>query len=157
MSDSEFPSSYFSEGDPGAQRFEPYESSQQQQPRRSSTGCWVWALLLGVGLMLLVCCGGGALIVRFGMQIITTQIEDQLADNAILKEQLGEIESFELDWSRSFADEDDDTFIYQVRGSKGQGRVTVKHITNDAGDEEILSAELRLSSGETFNLMPGQP
>ncbi|MCH5377557.1 MAG: hypothetical protein JJ992_26670 [Planctomycetes bacterium] len=110
--------------------------------------------MLGAGLMLLLCCGGGALVVRFGMQIITTQVEDQLADNPVLKEHIGEIEAFDLDWSRSFADEDDDTFVYQVRGTKGEGRVTVKHITDDSGDQEIVSASLRLSSGETFDLKP---
>jgi hypothetical protein len=88
------------------------------------------------------------------LQIVTTEIEDQLSDNPVMREHIGDIESFEMDWSRSFADEDDDTFIYQVRGSKGEGRVTVQHITNDAGDEEILSAQLRLPSGETFDLVP---
>jgi hypothetical protein len=91
------------------------------------------------------------------MQIITTDIEDQLADNPILREQVGEIESFEMDWTRTFADEDDDTYVYRVRGSDGEGRITVKHITNEDGGEQILSAELRMSSGETFDLMPGQP
>ena len=156
MSQSGFPSSYFSDNDPGNQSFGPYESATQPS-RRSSGGCVIWAILLGAGLMLLLCCGGGALIMRFGMQIITTQVEDQLADNPILREHVGEIESFELDWTRSFADEDDDTFIYQVRGSKGEGRVTVKHITDDDGNEEILEAELRLSSGEVVDLMPSQP
>jgi len=156
VSQSDFPSSYFSDNDPGNQRFGPYESATQPS-RRSKSGCLLWAILLGAGLMLLLCCGGGALIMRFGMQIITTQVEDQLADNPILREHIGEIESFELDWTRSFADEDDDTFIYQVRGSKGEGRVTVKHITDDDGNEEILEAELRLSSGEVVDLMPDQP
>ena len=61
-----------------------------------------------------------------------------------------------MDWSRSFAHEDDETFIYQVQGTKGEGRVTVKQITGDDGNEVILSAELWLPSGETFDLMPGQ-
>lgn len=94
--------------------------------------------------------------VGFGLQIVTTEIEDQLSGNPILQEHIGEVQSFEMDWSRSFADEDDDTFIYQVQGTKGEGRVTVKHITGEDGNEVILSAQLRLPSGETIDLMPGQ-
>ncbi len=96
------------------------------------------------------------LLVGFGFQIVTTEIEDQLSGNPILQEHVGQVQSFEMDWSRSFADEDYDTFIYRVRGTKGEGRVTVKHITGDDGNEVILAAELRLPDGETIDLMPGQ-
>jgi hypothetical protein len=153
VSTSDFPSGRFSDNDPGTQRFDPY-GPPASPPRRSSTGCWIWAILLGGGFLLLVCCGGGALLVRFGLQIVTTEVEDQLSDNPVLREHIGDVQSFEMDWSRSFADEDDDTFVYQVRGTKGEGRVTVKHITDDDGDEVILSAQLRLPSGETIDLMP---
>jgi hypothetical protein len=155
VSQFDLPSSQFSDFDPTSQRFDPY-GPPQSPPRRSSSGCWIWAILVGAGLVLLVCCGGGALLVGFGLQIVTTEIEDQLSANPILQEHVGEVQSFEMDWSRSFADEDDDTFIYRVQGTKGEGRVTVKHITGDDGNEVILSAQLRLPSGETVDLMPGQ-
>jgi hypothetical protein len=155
VSQSDFPTGQFSDFNPTAQRLDPY-GSPQSPPRRSSSGCWLWAILLGGGFLLLVCCGGGALLVGFGLQIVTTEIEDQLSGNPILQEHVGEVQSFEMDWSRSFADEDDDTFIYQVQGTKGEGRVTVKHITDDDGNEVILSAQLRLPNGETVDLMPGQ-
>jgi hypothetical protein len=155
VSQSDFPTGQFSDFDPSARRVDSY-GPPQTPPRRSSSGCWIWAIVAGVGLLLLMCCGGGVLLVGFGLQIVTTEIEDQLSGNPILQEHIGEVQSFEMDWSRSFADEDDDTFIYQVRGTQGEGRVTVKHITGDDGNEVILSAELRLPNGETIDLMPGQ-
>jgi hypothetical protein len=155
VSQSDFPTGQFSDFDPSARRVDPY-GPPQPPPRRSSSGCWIWAIVAGAGFLLLMCCGGGALLVGFGLQIVTTEIEDLLSGNPILQEHIGEVQSFEMDWSRSFADEDDDTFIYQVQGTKGEGRVTVKHITGEDGNEVILSAQLRLPSGETIDLMPGQ-
>ena len=48
----------------------------------------------------------------------------------------------------------DDTFVYDVKGSKGSGQITAKQITNDEGDEEIRSAVLRLPDGRTVELVP---
>lgn len=90
----------------------------------------------------------------FGIGVITTEIEDQLRDNPKVQEHVGEISEFTMDWSRSFATADDDTYVYRVKGTKGGGKVTVKQITNDDGDEEIVSADLRLDSGKTVQLVP---
>jgi hypothetical protein len=155
VSQSGFPTDQFSGFDPSARQVDPY-GPPQSPPPRSSSGCWIWAVVAGAGFLLLMCCGGGALLVGFGLQMVTTEIEDQLAGNPILQEHIGEVQSFEMDWSRSFAHEDDETFIYRVQGTKGEGRVTVKQITGDDGNEVILSAELWLPSGETIDLLPGQ-
>jgi hypothetical protein len=106
--------------------------------------------LLGV----LVCCGGGFALMSFGFGVITVEVEDQLRDNEQVRQHLGEIQEFEMDWTRSFADEDDDTFTYRIKGDKGSGTIKVKHITNDDGDEEIVSASLRLDSGQTVEIVP---
>ncbi len=123
--------------------------------RKSSTGCWILAivLLLG-GAAALICCGGGLWVMRFGLNMVTTEVEDQLRDNPRLREQVGDVESFEMDWTRSLRDQDEDTFVYRVRGTKGTGQVTVRHVTGDDGNEKILSAQLRLPSGETVELVP---
>ncbi len=63
------------------------------------------------------------------------------------QEHIGAIESFEMNWARSFADEDDDTFFYDVEGSEGSGYVRVDHHTDEFGREVIESAELTLSDG----------
>ena len=125
----------------------------QPAPRRS---VWLWlAILAGFVLVgTLVCCGGGFAIINFGFGVITVEIEDQLRDNEKLREHIGEINEFEMDWRRSLADDEDDTFTYRVKGDKGNGTVVVKHITNDAGDEEIVSARLRTESGQTIEIVP---
>jgi hypothetical protein len=123
-------------------------------PRRSSVGCWIVAILLSFGFLVLVCGGGGVWLFRIGLQVLSSQIEDELAGNPVLVEQIGDIESFEVDFARSVRHEDSDTFVYRVRGSKGNGRVVVKQATEADGTVRILSAELHMSSGEVFNLMP---
>jgi hypothetical protein len=122
-------------------------------PRRSSRGCWIGGSFLAL-LVALLCCGGGVALVRFGFQIIATEIEEQLADNPKLKEQIGEIQSFETEWSRTLVHKEKDVTVFNVRGDKGEGRITVHHVTNDEGDEEIQSAVLRLSTGESVELVP---
>lgn len=153
MSDQDYSSDRFSDNAYSSQSFDP-EHPPITVPRRSSVGCWIWALLLGGGFLILVCGGGGVLLFRFGLQVLASQIEDELADNPIVLEHIGQIESLELDFGRSAAHEDADTFIYQVRGTKGSGRITVKHVTAEGGGERILAGELRLPNGETFDLMP---
>jgi hypothetical protein len=125
----------------------------QPAPRRSG---WIWFVAGGAVLLLgvLVCCGGGVALVGFGFGIMTAEVENQLRDNERLREHIGEIKEFKIDWTRSLADEDDDTFTYHVRGDKGGGTITVKHITNDDGDEEVVSASLRLDSGKTVEIIP---
>jgi hypothetical protein len=141
-------------------QFTEFNASQQNyqtpqiQPPRARSGCWLLGLLFVGGLFLMACCGGIGLLVNFGGKMITAEIEDQLASNPRLREHLGDIESFEMDWTRSLADEDDDTFVYTVEGTKGSGRVTVKHVTNDLGEEEIVKARLRLPDGSNVELVP---
>jgi hypothetical protein len=89
-----------------------------------------------------------------GFGIITTEVEDLLRDNERLREHIGEIQEFEIDWPRSIADQEDDTFTYRVKGDKASGTIKVKHVTNNAGDEEIVSARLRTDSGQTVEIVP---
>jgi hypothetical protein len=126
------------------------------EPRRKSNSRW-WFVVVLTGLgggVLFLCCGGGFLLFRFVFGVISAEVEMQLRDNPTLREHIGEIQTFEIDWTRSLAEDNDDVFVYRVRGSKAEGVVTVKHVTNDVGDEEIKWAELRTASGETVNLIP---
>ena len=139
----------FSDRNPSGDVFDP---TGRPQTGRSSTGCWIIGILVAAGLLFLVCCGGFAGLMYFGMQVITTSVEEQLAQNPILREHLGQIESFDVDWTRTFADED--TFVYDVRGTEGRGRVTVRHVTGPDGTPQIVDAQLRLPTGEAIDLLP---
>ena len=121
-------------------------------PRRSRKGCWIAVIALCV--VGVVCCGGLPILVGFGLNLVTVEVADLLRDNPKMQEHIGEIQTFEMDFSRSMLEEDEDTFHYRVKGTKGEGQIAVKHITNADGDEEILSAELRKSDGQTVQIVP---
>ena len=72
-----------------------------------------------------------------------------------LVEQLGPIQSFELDWMGSFAaaEEDEDVLVFQVEGTKTRGELTVKSVTGPDGNEHVEWAELRLTTGEVVELV----
>lgn len=127
-------------------------------PYRSSGGggCGKTAIVLAiVGCLavvsLVVCCGG---LLYWFQSEMSSQIRFQLEDHPIVVEHLGEVTGFEMNIMASGAAEDEDTWVYEVEGSKGKGIVTVQHVTGADGVEEIVSAQLRLPSGETFELAP---
>ena len=120
-------------------------------PKKKS-GCLL-AFIAGGGLMVFLCCGGGIALGVFGLNLMTKAVEVELRDNPVLVEKLGPVQSFELDWTASFAKDEDDIFVFQVQGEKGRGEITAHCITEDDASEQVKSASLRLPSGETFELL----
>ena len=90
----------------------------------------------------------------FGMNITTTEISNELRDNPKFREHIGELQTLTIDWTKSSAEDDEDTFVYDAKGTKGSGVVTVKHMTDDDGEETIVSASLRLPDGRTVPVVP---
>jgi hypothetical protein len=128
----------------------PYGFPPPPPPRKSKRLVWI---LLGVGgLVIVLICGGVIGLAYFGFNIIEKEIRNQVRDNPVLIQHIGSVESLEVDLTESAALKDDDTFVYHVKGSKGTGVLTVKHITNDAGDEEIEWAELRLPDNRVIKI-----
>jgi hypothetical protein len=116
----------------------------------------VWILVGVGGLATVLCCGGFGLLAYFGFGIISTEVRNQVRDHPVVVEYIGEIESFEMSFTESAATNDDETFVYEIKGTKGTGVLTAKHVTNDDGSEEILWAKLRLPNGQQHHLiMPG--
>ena len=124
-------------------------------PKRGSG--WKWVLILGLvfgGGLMLVCCGGLLAFSKWGLDLVTEEIACQLRDNPVLVDKVGEVESFQMEYVSSVSTEDEDEWIYRVRGRKGEGTITVRHVTNDEGNEEILSARLRMGDGTEYDLLP---
>lgn len=120
-------------------------------PQKKSNTIWiVLALLLFGGVAICGCCGG---IVYFGFGVLSTEIANELRDNPTLREHVGEIQSFDVNFVASAAEEDEDAYVYEVVGDKGSGTVTVKSITDDEGNEEIIWARLRTPDGTTVELV----
>ena len=123
-------------------------------PKPSSPKLWLWLLLGFGGLAGLCCCGGSIGVVMFGMNVVTAEVADQLRDNPKFREHIGELQEMNVDWAASAAKDEEDTFIYTVKGDKGSGTITVQQITDDDGNEQIVEASLRLSDGRQVKIVP---
>ena len=128
----------------------------QPQPRSSNKSLWI---VLGVVLALaiggaVVCCGGVVLLGRWGLDMVGQDIAGQLRDDPIIQEEIGEIEEISVDLIASGVHTDQETFIYDVEGTKGSGQLTVKSVTTDDGGEEIITASLRTADGRQRQLRP---
>ncbi|HRX78634.1 MAG: hypothetical protein H6821_12815 [Planctomycetaceae bacterium] len=126
--------------------------SQPAPPPKSSKTPIILAAVGGFGLfMILVCCGAGVWVIQFGMNVISADIENQLRDHPQIKEHVGEIQTLEVDWGKSLAEDDYDIWTYDIEGSKARGEVIVESKSEDDG-EVIEAATLRLSTGKTIEL-----
>lgn len=122
-------------------------------PPRSGGGHKVLWIVLGsvAGVVLLggLCCGG---FVFVGFGALEDDIAAKLRDNPVLVEQIGTLESVDLNLTKSGDYSDPDTMVYDVKGSKGSGVAIVKSRTVEGG-EEIEKATLKLSDGREFELV----
>jgi hypothetical protein len=100
------------------------------------------------------CCGG---LVYLGLDVATEEVRASLEQDDRFAEHVGQIEDFSLDFIGSVADDDDDTWIYNVKGSRWSGRITVKHVTDNDGDERIVWVRFVLPSGEKVELQEPFP
>lgn len=124
---------------------------RRKRPRGKQMG-WLFAGLFGGGLVILLCCGSGSALIVFGVNLTTREIEVELRDNEALVEQLGPLESFEFNWTATFA-ADDDIYIFDAQGSDASGEVMVKTVTGVNDEEEIIWATLRLPNGDVVELV----
>ena len=121
-------------------------------PRPSSGNSLLfWILGSGALLAVLVCCGGGVALLAFTKSFIQTEVKEQLRDNAKLREHIGELETVELDFAGTMAEDDDNTFRYNVKGSKASGELTA---IESPDDETIIEAHLRLKGGTKIQILP---
>ena len=123
-------------------------------PHAKGSLAWLWILLiLGGGFGLLICCGGGGALVYFGLGVMGEEVADQLRDHPVIQEHLGGIDKIEVDFTASAARDDDDEFVFKVTGPKGSGTLIAKTVTNEAGNDEVVSGSLRTAAG-TFEIVP---
>ncbi len=124
-----------------------------QEPRKSSTA-WLW-VLGGIGGVLLLCCGGGVVgVAIFGMNIAAEEVAAQVRDNPKFREHIGELQSLDVDWVATSAENDDETFVYQAQGDKGSGVLTVKEETDEEWNSIVVEASLRLKDGTRVQILP---
>lgn len=142
----------------GEQEFVMFAPAGEAPPaRRRGMGCWWTGCLGGSALMMLLCCGGVGGVAYFGISLLNKEIEVLLAKNPVVREHLGQLESVEVDWKRTMIEDDDDTFVFQLKGDKGKAVAVVESVTNSDGDEEIRGGRLELSDGTEVPLIEEAP
>jgi len=131
-------------------------------PQQSSKkGCLIGCGIAGF-LGLLVCCGGVA---YFGVRapaMIAEQVEGQLAADPSVQQQIGVIQSLELDVTTTFeqaqkASEagEDPRLAFRIQGSAGSGMVYIVQDESVAGRLEIKSGTLVMDDGTEYPLDAG--
>ncbi len=134
----------------------PTQPAAEQPPYVATRGgrSWLWAGILAgmLAAAALFCCGGGLLVIRFGMDVMTNEVQDELARRPEIEENIGEIRSLKVDLMRSGAEDDEDVFVYNIEGSRGSGRVKLKQATREDGTEVIVSGELTMQDGRRIPL-----
>lgn len=106
-------------------------------------------VLAGLGILAL----GGAFM-AYGLGLVEDQVAADLRGNAVLQVHLGEMISFDVNFSRSMMEPDNETLVFDVKGAKGAGRITAKCVTVDAEHEKVTAGTLRLESGAVYDLFP---
>ena len=148
-----FPPGNLPPGQPWPPQQQPWPPGPPPQPPAKPRSRLLWVLLGVGGLIGALCCGGFGVLAYFGLELISTEVRNQVRDHPVVVQHIGVIESFEVSFIESAATNDDETFVYHVKGTKGSGVLTAKHVTNAAGEEEILWAKLRLRDGQEHDLV----
>jgi hypothetical protein len=140
----------------------PFAQQPYAPPPRKSNW-WVW-LLGGCGcsaILLVLCCGGLA---YFGAtkggqmlgKVLEGPLREQVADNADVKEHLGEIESLTADFMASGQEQKarggGNWLVMDAEGSKGNGTFIVETVPGAQGSDAFKHIELRTEEGKTFQI-----
>ena len=129
------------------------DPSFEQPAERSGGGRWWIVILAGAGLFfVLACCGGGLGLGMLGIQVEEASLETQLRDNPQVRQHVGEISEFKTNYSKSFANEDEDMWVYDVQGSKGNAELTITTSTAADFESTIEGVVMRLPTGETIEV-----
>ena len=148
----QMPQGQFPPGQP--QPYKPPAASFYGAPPPKSSSAGLWIALAVAGVVLLVCGGGCGALVVVGLNVAEEEIAVQLRDNPKLRDHVGEIESLDMDIIASGAEDDDDVFVYRVKGNKGSGKLTIREGTTDGFDTTVEEATLRLPDGTTVQIVP---
>lgn len=126
-----------------------YDDDDDPPPRRGMPPLLIAILsLLFLGC---ACCGGLAYV---GMGMFSEQAMVQIRENPEVVEHVGEVREGKLNWGASFSHNDVDVFVFDVKGPKGSGQVTASFETSSADEEVLNSGEIKMASGETYDLLP---
>ena len=119
-------------------------------PPRKKSKAWIW-VSIGVGACLLVFAGCGA-VIFFGMNVGAQEMEDFFRDDPQVRANIGEIQSCSTAFWATINHPNDNVFIYDIKGTKGEGQLIIEE-TDSWEETVIVSAVLELSSGKKITLL----
>ncbi|MHC4959907.1 MAG: hypothetical protein ACYTGN_16200 [Planctomycetota bacterium] len=114
----------------------------------STTG---WVVILGLVIAIVV---GVVALGSWGLDVIAEQVKLDIQDHPLILEHIGSIETIELDFTASAAQDDENAFVFNLKGSKGNGLLIAELETTDADTEKVVAATLRVASGKVIDLFP---
>lgn len=136
---------------------QPVEAATVAEKPRKRKGCIFWVVILIGGMSLMgvcACCGGGYWVLNF----LTNNYQQQLAGNPVIVEQIGEIESMSMNFSKTGEERESNpnasTFAFDIQGSESSGTILIRQ--DQSGDGlGIESAVLILSDGTRVDVPIG--
>jgi len=134
-------------------------SPRAREPEKSSSTCLILGFVFGgVGAAVLLCGGCCVGLVFVGLNQIGSEIQTDLAGNEVIQEHIGNIQTFEMDKWKSIEHANEDVYVFRITGPNGSGTIEAECIADDEGTYHVQSGELKMDSGETFDLFPdGNP
>ena len=112
----------------------------------------------GVTLVAVLICAGVLYVGRWWMsEEFPGQVRADIETNSVIVEHVGAIEELVLDFDATGVEPGESVFVFNIRGSKGSGRLRAEVLSQSATEEQVVSAELLLESGEKYQLFPDRP
>ncbi len=130
-----------------------YDDEPRSRTNASPNSSCLPIALVGAGgllILVLVCCGAGT---YFFNGIMNEEALTGLRDNPRLIAEIGPVQKAQLQFFKSVAIDDDNTWVYLVTGEKGSGEVTLYEIEDAAGDDVIQRATFRRQDGTNVTLI----
>jgi len=111
----------------------------RQPPPKSNNQALYWILGIVSAVTIggaLVCCGGGYFAVRFATGELANQFRRPIQASPEIAEHIGEIEDMTLSFTAMQAAGDQGKLVFEVKGTKGAGKVEVDLAKTESEDFE---------------------
>jgi len=89
----------------------------------------------------------------FGFRVLEEEARTAVEHNEIFREHIGNIKSLDVNFLKTSAHSDPDVMVYDVEGDRGNGQLLISSTEEFDGSSEIHWIELKLPSGETYDLL----
>jgi hypothetical protein len=111
----------------------------------------LYGLIAAVVLGTLCCIGSCIPLAIFGFKIQAEEVGTQVRDIPEFRMEIGELQTIEVNFTKSSSDDDQDGFYYEVRGSEGSGELWVR-VRDTAQGRIVREAILRTPTGKRIQL-----